>query len=68
MIKPRLWSRSGAGRAYPAAITNVTGGQANARTDISDGDAALSVPGRPDAGGRRLRHQSALRPRGRWAP
>jgi hypothetical protein len=68
MIKPQLWSHSGAERICPAAITSVTGGRANARTDISDGHAALSVPGRPDSGGRRMRHQSDLRSRGRWAP
>jgi hypothetical protein len=68
MIKPQLWSRSGARRTCPAAIPSVNGGRANARTDIGDGHAALSVPGRPDAGGRRMRQRSALRPRGRWAP
>jgi hypothetical protein len=68
MIKPQLWSRSGAERTCPAAIPSVTGGRANARTDIGDGHAALSVRDRPDAGGRRMRHQSALRSRGWWAP
>jgi hypothetical protein len=68
MIKPQLWSRSGARRTCPAAIPSVNGGRANARTGIGDDHAAMSVPGRPDARDRRMRYQSALRARRRWAP
>ena len=68
MINPQLWSRSGAGRTRLAALTSVNGSQACARTRISDGHAALSVIGQPDADGRQMRLRSALRPRRRWAP
>ena len=68
MIKSQLWSHPGAGRTCPAAITSVNGGQAGARTCTSDGHSAMSGPGRPDAGGRRMRQRSALRLRRWWAP
>jgi hypothetical protein len=68
MIKPRLWARSGAGRTCPAALTGINGGHAGAHTCTSDGHSAMSGPGRPDAGGRRMRQQSALPLRRRWAP